>query len=189
MPRSFDLMMLNGRDLRGLPLTDRRKHLQDLVGNHPESRIHFSEDLVGNGPEVFRAADRLGLEGIVSKRPEGRYMSGDRSRLWLKTKTFATSVFEIIGVEKSSTGIPVALLASGGNYVGNAMMTLSGKDRAAFWKRIDALGTPRARLLALHKRKGAQWVKPGLVATVRHLRGEEKLRHATILGVRTGEAK
>ena len=56
------------------------------------------------------------------------------------------------------------------------MVTLAGKDRAAFWKRIDALGTPRSRLLPLHKRKGAQWVKPGLVATVRHLRGEEKLR-------------
>jgi ATP-dependent DNA ligase len=182
-------MMLNGKDLRGLALMERRKRLQDLVGRHPDSRIHFSEDLIGNGPEVFRAADKLGLEGIVSKRPEGRYMSGDRSRLWLKTKTFATSVFEIIGVEKSSTGIPVALLADGGKYVGNAMVTLSGKDRAAFWKRIDALGTPRSRLLPLHKRKGAQWVKPGLVATVRHLRGEEKLRHATILGVRTGEAK
>jgi hypothetical protein len=68
------------------------------------------------------------------------------------------------------------------------MITLSGKDRAAFWKRIDALGMPKARLLALHRRK-AQWIKPGLVATVRHLRGEKKLRHATILGVRTGEAK
>ena len=106
---AFDLMMLNGKDLRGLALTERRKHLQDLVTADPESRIHFSEDLVGNGPEVFRAADKLGLEGIVSKRPEGRYMSGDRSRLWLKTKTFATSVFDIFGVEKSSTGIPIAL--------------------------------------------------------------------------------
>ena len=45
---AFDLMMLNGRDLRGLALTERRKHLQDLVGHHPESRIHFSEDLVGD---------------------------------------------------------------------------------------------------------------------------------------------
>src|SRR3954463_2295008 len=63
------------------------------------------------------------------------------------------------------------------------MITLSGKDRAAFWKRIDALGTPKARLLELHRRK-AQWVKPGLVATVRHLRGEEKLRHTTLLSVR-----
>jgi ATP-dependent DNA ligase len=82
-------------------------------------------------------------------------MSGDRSRLWLKTKTFATSDFDILGVEKSSTGIPIALLASGGDYIGSAMITLSGKDRAAFWKRTHALGTPKARLLALHKRKGA----------------------------------
>ena len=57
-----------------------------------------------------------------------------------------------------------------------------GKEREAFWKRIDALGTPRSRLLALHKRK-AQWVGPGLTARVRHLRGEEKLRHATIQAI------
>ena len=131
----------------------------------------------------------MGLEGIVSKRPESRYTSGERSKLWLKAKTFMTSTFEVVGVETSSTGIPIALLADGERYVGNAMITLSGKDRTAFWKRIDALGTPRSRLLALHRRAKAKWVKPGLVATVRHLRGEEKLRHATILGVGNDPAR
>src|SRR4051794_7839747 len=63
------------------------------------------------------------------------------------------------------------------------MITLSAEDRAAFWARVDALGTPKARLLELHRRK-AQWVKPGLIASVRHLRGEERLRHATLLSVR-----
>jgi ATP-dependent DNA ligase len=110
-------------------------------------------------------------------------MSGERSKLWPKAKTFMTSTCEVVGVETSSTGIPIALLADGKRYVGNAMITLGGKDRDAFWKRIDALGSPRSRLLALHKRAKAKWVKPGLIATVRHLRGEEKLRHAVILGV------
>ena len=178
---AFDLMMLNGKDLRGLALTERRKHLQDLVGHHPESRIHFSEDLVGNGPEVFRAADRLGLEGIVSKRPEGRYMSGDRSRLWLKTKTFATSVFDIHRRrEEPRPAFPIALLADGGTYVGNAMVTLSGKDRAAFWKRIDALGTPQAHgswpCTSARARNGSSraWSRPSGICAARRSCGTRR---------------
>jgi bifunctional non-homologous end joining protein LigD len=132
---------------------------------------------------AFQAAERRGLEGIVSKRPESRYMSGERSKLWLKAKTFTTSTFELVGVETSTIGIPIALLADGERYVGNAMITLGGKNCDAFWKRIDALGSPRSRLSALHKREKAKWVKPGLVATVRHLRGEQKLRHAVILRI------
>ena len=187
---AFDLLMLNGKDLRGLALTDRRKRLQDLVGHHPESRIHFSEDLVGNGPEVFRAAERLGLEGIVSKRPEGRYMSGDRSRLWLKTKTFATSRLRDHRRREHLDRHP-------DRAAGRRRQVCRQRHDHAVAARTGrpsgSASTPSARrssrLLALHKRKGAQWVKPGLVATVRHLRGEEKLRHATILGVRDRRVK
>jgi bifunctional non-homologous end joining protein LigD len=91
-------------------------------------------------------------------------------------------------VEKSSTGIPIALLGDGDAYVGNAKIALGRKDRDEFWKTIDALGTPRARLAHLRKHK-ATWLKPGLVATVRHLRGEEKLRHATLTSVRSEDAR
>jgi len=181
---AFDLIMLNGRDLRPVPLRERRARLEKLIGADPAGRIHFSPHLTNNGPEVFKAADRLGLEGIVSKRPDSLYLPGKKVWSWLKAKTFTTGDYEIIGVERSSTGIPVALLASGDKYVGNAMVSLGGKKREEFWKRIDALGTPHARLAHLHKRKGAQWIGPGLTATVRHLRGEEKLRHATLLTTR-----
>ena len=183
---AFDLLMLDGHDLRSMDLTERRHLLEDLIGHEAEGRIHFSSSVEGNGAEFFRAADRLGLEGIVSKRADSRYITGERFRQWLKTKTFAVGEFEVVGVEKSSTGIPIALLARGDDYVGNAMIILGGKSRAEFWRRIDALGTPHARLLKLHKRN-AKWIGPGLIATVRHLRGEEKLRHATIMSVREAD--
>src|SRR5689334_13373325 len=104
--------MVDGRDLRMEPLADRRKRLEDLMQGHPESRIHFSAGLIGNGPAMFRAADVMGLEGIVSKRPESRYISG-RTKFWLKIKTFTESVYNVVvGVEESREGATMALLAT-----------------------------------------------------------------------------
>ena len=88
-----------------------------------------------------------------------------------------------MGVERSSTGLPVALLATLGRdpaYVGNAMVTLKAQERDRFWRSVETMGTPRARLAGLAKNKKATWIREGLVARVRHLRGEEKLRHATM---------
>jgi DNA ligase D-like protein (predicted ligase) len=177
---AFDLLMLDGLDLRRRPLLERRQRLQDLLGNDPDGRIHFSGEMRGKGRAFFQAADKAGLEGTVSKRIDSRYVSGVRSENWLKTKTFAVNDFEVVGVETSRTGIPVALLARGDSYVGNAMISLGRHERAAFWTKVGALEAPKARLAALARNKNAQWVRPGLLVTVRHLRGEEKLRHASV---------
>ena len=178
---AFDLIHLNGQDLRGQPLIDRRRRLQDLIGAaDPPSRLHFSPHHVGNGSLIFKAADEAGLEGIVSKRVDGRYASG-RTKTWCKVKSFTVADYAVLGVEQSPTGIPVALLATLGDraYVGDAMITLTDRERAAFWAAVERLGTPKARLGGLTKRK-ALWIKSGLIARVRHLKGEEKLRHATL---------
>jgi bifunctional non-homologous end joining protein LigD len=180
---AFDCLMLDGADLRRRPLAERRDRLAALLGGGGE-RLRFSEGLAGRGPAVLAAAERLGLEGIVSKRADGRYQSG-RTRSWLKAKTFEVGAFDILGIETSPTGRPVALLATPGpapRYVGNAVIPLPEAERSRFFERIERLGTPRARLMALHRRK-ARWLKPGLTATVRHMRGEEALRHATVLSL------
>jgi ATP-dependent DNA ligase len=174
--------MLNGRDLRAEPLIDRRRRLRDLIGVEMVTRVHFSGEHVGDGPAFFKAADQHGLEGIVSKRADSRYTSG-RAKTWLKIKSFTVGDYAVLGVEQSSTGIPVALLATLGRspeYVGNAMVTLPTKERAAFWSSVEKMGTPQSRLAGLAKNKKAKWIREGLVARVRHLRGEEKLRHATM---------
>jgi ATP-dependent DNA ligase len=176
--------MLDGRDLRMEPLADRRKRLEDLVQGHPESRIHFSANLVGNGPAMFRAADAMGLEGVVSKRPESRYISG-RTKAWLKVKTFTESVYDVVGVEENREGATMALLATRGTepkLVGTAFVTLGGEERETFWSKVKKLGTPQSQLRAHQKRK-ALWLAQGLTARVRHLRGEETLRHATVRAV------
>ena len=187
---AFDLIALDGEDLRGKPLRERRQRLQRLVGEGVTSRIHFSQEHVGEGPAFFRVADQHGLEGIVSKRANGSYVSG-RSDAWLKTKSFTVADYTVLGVERSRTGLPVALLARLGRsptYVGDAVVHLKPKERDRFWADVEKLGTPRARLAGTVAKRKASWIKEGMVARVRHLRGEDTLRHATIQAIGpTGE--
>ena len=182
---AFDLLALDGQDLRDRPLRERRARLQDLVGADPAARIQFSPEHVGEGPAFFRTAERHGLEGIVSKLADSPYASG-RTRAWVKTKSYTVADYSVLGVARSPTGLPVALLASLDRtpaYVGDAVVVLTPRERDAFWSKVERLGTPRARLAGTLAKRKAAWVKEGLVARVRHLRGEDKLRHATIQSI------
>jgi bifunctional non-homologous end joining protein LigD len=78
---AFDLLSLEGADLRQRPLEERREALAQLVGG--ADGIRFSESVADGGALVFAKARELGLEGIVSKRAGSRYRSGT-SRNWLK---------------------------------------------------------------------------------------------------------
>jgi ATP-dependent DNA ligase len=80
----FDLMMLDGEDLRPLPWLLRRQKLKRLLGRRTLG-LSFSREHLGHGPKVYEAACRMGLEGIVSKRVDSSYRSG-RSTAWVKVK-------------------------------------------------------------------------------------------------------
>ena len=155
-----------------------------LVSRDPASPIQHTTHFVGNGPALFEAADKNGLEGIVSKLADSRYTSGP-TRSWLKTKCFMIDTFEIIGVKIADNGMPYALMANAaGEDAGEALVTLPNKERDAFWRCVEMLETPRARLAPFLKRRHkATWLKAGLSARVKHLRGEEHLRHATIVSI------
>jgi ATP-dependent DNA ligase len=81
---AFDLLELDGEDLRRVELEARKTRLERLLARAPHG-IRFSEHLIGDGPTIFRHACALGVEGIVSKRRTSRYRSG-RSDDWRKTK-------------------------------------------------------------------------------------------------------
>jgi len=72
---AFDLLHLNGHDLRNMPLEDRRHLLADLVGLDPGA-IFFSQGVVSPGADFYQAVEKLELEGMVSKRADSRYLSG-----------------------------------------------------------------------------------------------------------------
>jgi ATP-dependent DNA ligase len=82
---AFDLLMLDGEDLRPLPLELRRERLAGLIADRRPLGIAFSEHHDGDGEALFAAACRMGLEGVVAKRKGTRYSSG-RCRHWLKIK-------------------------------------------------------------------------------------------------------
>lgn len=179
---AFDLLHLNGIDMRKAPLEERRAHLRWILeGGSASSAIHISDEYDGDGMEFFKAADQMGLEGIVSKRKGSRYVSGP-TKSWLKIKAWHTANFDVIGVDKDSDGIPYALLADEAGYRGAAFVSLPASLRDVFWRYVESHGAAGAPILGT-KRKKAIWLKPGMRAQVRHLKGSEKLRHATVQAI------
>ena len=81
---AFDLLELNGEDLRHKPLVERKRRLAKLLARDRPG-IHYVEHVAGDGPKLFEHACNLGFEGIVSKRVDLPYRSGF-SKCWLKTK-------------------------------------------------------------------------------------------------------
>jgi bifunctional non-homologous end joining protein LigD len=179
---AFDLLQLDRRDLRRQALEERRGQLRDLLGEaDPRQPLHFSEEFEGNGADVYAATERMGLEGIVSKRLGSHYRSGaTKSRL--KTKTFTEGEYLVIGTSKGDRA-PVALLAREEDgelvYAGGAMVTLPQPDRDRFWEAIDRNRTPKPPL-PMDLRKETGWAKPLIRVRAKSLRGEEMLRYATV---------
>lgn len=176
---AFDLLHLDDEDLRGLPLSERRARLEKLITPKLGGKIVFSQGIEMEGADVFAAVEQLGLEGIVSKRLASPYRSGSKTG-WVKTKCYEETTLSVIGVDKTPKGAPVALLAEGGEYRGNAFISLPEAAREAFWTYVEKAKLPKAALSGITGHKKATWIKPGLTARVRHLRGEEPLRHATV---------
>ncbi|MBR0855684.1 RNA ligase family protein [Bradyrhizobium liaoningense] len=82
---AFDILALGGEDLRQLPLTMRKANLARLLRGRPDGMFVAPFEMGEIGPDLFRAACDMGLEGIVSKRRDRRYVAG-RSREWIKVK-------------------------------------------------------------------------------------------------------
>jgi bifunctional non-homologous end joining protein LigD len=81
----FDILWLDGHDLRGLPLTERRRILETLP--FPSGNIRLSEGFVSSGIQLFNSVKKVGLEGIIAKKLDSIYHENERTREWLKIKT------------------------------------------------------------------------------------------------------
>ena len=172
---AFDLLHLNGRDLRNMPLKDRREMLEGLIatGGH----IQFSEALEGVGDAVYHLACEANLEGIISKRLDSPYRSGATMK-WRKIKCFIEMEMDIIGVQRKTGKPAMVLMADKGRYMGGAFVTFKAAKREALWDHVQRkAGATPPKGLAKEK---ADWLKPGLVGRVRFLKGQEKLRHASL---------
>src|SRR5215831_4150596 len=84
----FDLLYLDGRDLRGLPLLRRKEILKGLIESTAPPGVHFSDHVEEQGKAFFEVASGRGLEGIVGKDAASPYISGTRTDYWVKFKNY-----------------------------------------------------------------------------------------------------
>lgn len=186
----FDCLYLNGRDLRSLPLSERRETLVKLVGN--SDRLFPSRRLALNGLGAYRTAQRRRYEGVVAKDLSSPYVSG-RSQRWLKVKVRREEEFVIGGYtqpEGSRSGFGALLL---GAYEGSALRFV-GKVGAGFTEqdlaRLSRLFAKRARSRPPFdpppRQPGVTWLQPKFVAQIafQEWTNDSKLRQPVFLGLR-----
>lgn len=186
---AFDLLWLDGEDLRRLPLVKRRERLQSLLPKDQRFPIQFSEHWEGSGAALFKKACEMGLEGIVSKRALSAYKSGP-SKFWLKTKNVVESELILLGTDYDNEGKPIAYLGKevGGQleFAGRAFMALSADARDKLQERIARLPSVKAPAM-VPKVRQPQWVNPEILVRVRHLAGGDTLRYASVQGLAKAE--
>jgi bifunctional non-homologous end joining protein LigD len=172
---AFDLLHLDGHNLRNLPLSERKQTLTHLLDSANEgSPLRLSEDLKANGNEVLKKACELGAEGIVSKLASAKYISG-RNGAWLKRKCHLEQEFVIGGFtlpSKGTDGVGALLLG----YYENGKLRYAGRTGTGFTQTTHRM--LRAKLERLQRKespftdvpremqRGAYWVKPELVAQI-----------------------
>ncbi len=190
----FDLMHLDGKDLRREPLVERKQALQDLLGKQPKNAaVRFSDHFSEPGKIMLEHACRMGLEGVVSKRADAPYRS-DRGPTWVKSKCTARQEFVIGGYlpsEKTGRGLRSLLVGyhEGGklHYAGRVGTGFSAKGATDLKTKLDALQAKSSPFdAAVPKGKGLVWVKPELVGEVefRSWTSDRIIRHASFQGLR-----
>jgi bifunctional non-homologous end joining protein LigD len=191
---AFDLLWMDGEDLTGLALSERRERLQGVVHEGKGLRLIYS--VPDEGVKFFEAAKEIGLEGVIAKRAKSRYLPGKRSDDWRKIKILTQQDCVILGWTRGQRGRSSsfgALLV--GAYAGGKL-TWIGQVGTGFTDRM--LQDLMTRLKAaesdhpptadpqLAKVKGARWVRPELVCVVEYLQmtAVGKLRAPSFKGLR-----
>ena len=189
----FDLLYLDGEDIRSRPLTERKALLQQILAN-PSPLLAYSEHFVEPGNTVFERACDLALEGIVSKRADAPYRSG-RNDAWLKSKCIKEQEVVIGGytLQPNHPGVLGALLVGTfegsklrfAGKVGTGFTQAEGRDLLKRMK-TRALDASPFQCLDAASRRRAQFVRPELVAQVHfgEWTPDGRLRHPSFQGLR-----
>jgi len=168
----FDLLYLDGFDLRKAPLVERRRALESVL--KPGERIRISDAFPASGEQMLEAARKHGLEGVVGKRAESAY-EGKRSREWLKIKVEKRQEFVIGGFmegEREHFGSLVLGLYEKGKLipVGQVGTGFDAKTMKAIFEKLEPLivkKSPFAKRIPAPR--GITWVRPELVCEVKFL--------------------
>jgi bifunctional non-homologous end joining protein LigD len=188
----FDLMFVDGEDIRGLPLLERKRRLRRIL---PKSSVlTFSEHRREHGTKFFKEAEKQGQEGIMAKRAGSRYLSGARSTDWLKVKTVRRQEAVIVGFTAPRRSRPLfgslvlALHAGKGwRYIGHVGTGFTHTILKELHAKLWPLRTSASPFPTRVKDEAATtWVKPRLVAEVKFTEwtAAGEMRHPVYLGLR-----
>jgi bifunctional non-homologous end joining protein LigD len=190
----FDVLWADGRDLRPLPLRERKRVLRDLLAFH--GPLRFTEHKDTDGEAYYRQACASGWEGLIAKRADAPYHAG-RSRDWLKFKCESGQEFVVGGFtdpQRSRIGFGALLL---GYYDPGGRLVYAGKVGTGFTNqmlrslhdRLAAIERPRSPFAAgplPRSLSGVHWVEPRLVGEVgfSEWTSAGELRHPRFQGLR-----
>jgi bifunctional non-homologous end joining protein LigD len=193
----FDLLELDGESLLDRPLEERKARLQALVTRGGGRRIRYSDHVVGHGEAFFEQANKLGVEGIVSKRRDGTYQPGRRSG-WLKIKCLREQPF-VVGGYTDQEGMIGGLGALLVGHYEDGRLTFAGRVGTGFTRRISEGLLDRLRPLARATSpfdpppagplaRSAHFVEPALVCRVAFAEwtDDDKIRHPVYRGIAEG---
>jgi len=193
----FDLLHLDGYDLRPVPLVERKRMLAALLNRRGSADlVRYSDHIAGQGDVAFKEACRSGMEGLIAKRTDAAYLAG-RNRHWVKIKCGQRQEFVIGGfTEPSGSRVAFGALLLG-VYEKQGHLRYAGRTGTGFSER--SLQELHKRLRSLEQRRSpfvnppggadvrrVHWVKPVLVAEVAFAEwtNEGLLRQAAFQGLR-----
>jgi bifunctional non-homologous end joining protein LigD len=202
----FDLLAVDGEDLRTLPLVERKERLAAIVGGSKAGVIRPTDYIEGHGADVQEQACRLGLEGMVSKLKSSIY-EGGRTRTWLKVKCGHRQEFIVVGwtdpgrTSKNGRGrgyFGSLLLAAHDDrgrlvYTGKVGTGFDDAGLRDMLKRLQPLALSEHPLDVQPPRTevgGAHWVKPKVVVEIAFTEWTDdgRLRHPSFQGLREDKA-
>jgi bifunctional non-homologous end joining protein LigD len=186
---AFDLLYLDGFDLRKAPLIERKRILAALLEEAKSDCFHLAQHLEVAPALVFEQACAMGLEGIVCKLRDAPYRSGDRAS-WLKIKCIKHGAFTIIGFIPAFGAIAALHLArlegKALAYAGRVGTGFTQKSARELRHVLDELVIERPPLTGAPLRPKSTWVRPELSAAIEYtaVTREGLLRHASFKGLR-----
>jgi bifunctional non-homologous end joining protein LigD len=187
----FDLLNLDGHDLRGLPLIRRKAILQQILPTLPN--VVFCEHIEDQGLSFFDAVAKAGLEGMVAKDATSKYLAGRRSDCWLKIKAYLRQEAVIGGFTRPRNSRQHFGALVLGVYEGGELVHIGEVGGGFSEKRLAQVATQLAPLVQTQcpfrakprTKESATWVRPELVCEVRFTAWTGGyLRHPTFQGLR-----
>jgi len=190
----FDLLFLNEKDIRHLPLLQRKELLKEVLDKYPDDLIRYCDHIEEHGVDFFNLARKQSIEGIIAKKADSEYVCGVRTKEWLKIKNKNTREGIIVGYtqprnnRKYFGALVLAEYDSGAlKYMGHTGTGFNDQSLKELWNKMQPLVTNKSPFAVKVKvNMPVTWIKPKLVCelTFTEVTTDGLLRHPVYEGLR-----